>query len=90
MTCTARAKRNRKLWNALFDDEKTFNNDLQLHELLHEIVNERYGEMSHDSADTVLARMSDEDYELLWFEALTRFRKRKRASPILQELQVYG
>jgi len=78
------------LWNALFDDEKTFNNDLQLHELLHEIVNERYGGMSHDSADTVLARMSDEDYELLWFEALTRFRKRKRASPILQELQVYG
>jgi len=78
------------LWNALLDDEKTFNNDLQLHELLHQIVNERYGEMSHDSADTVLARMSDEDYELLWIEALRRFRKRKRASPILQELQVYG
>jgi len=78
------------LWNALLDDEKTFNNDLQLHELLHQIVDERYGEMSHDSADAVLARMSDEDYELLWIEALTRLRKRKRASPIPQELQVYG
>ena len=78
------------MWNALLDDEKTFNNDLQLHELLHQIVNERYGEMSHDSADTVLARMSDEDYELIWIEALTRFRKRKRAIPIPQELQVYG
>jgi hypothetical protein len=89
MTCTDRAKRRRKLWDALSEEEKQPNNELGLHDILHEILNERYGNMPDVQADILLAKIDDVEYELLWNEAIRRLRKRKRADSRLEELQVY-
>jgi hypothetical protein len=89
MTCTGRAN-DMGLWDDLSNEEKQPSNQLELHEFLHEVLNERYGDMPNDSADMLLAKMNDEEYELLWMEAVRRFRRRKEATPALQELQIYS
>jgi hypothetical protein len=87
MTCTERAK-DMGLWEEATDEERKPSNQLQLHDILHEILAERYGGMPDESADKIFTTMNIGEYRLLWVEALRRFRKRKQL--MLQEQQVYS
>lgn len=86
MTCTERAD-GLSLWEEASEDEKKPSGKREMHELLHELVDEKYGGLTDETADRILATMNDKEYKELWMEALKRLRKRKQ--PAL-ELQVYS